>query len=234
MTAPWEYELNWSREIINRESKQRVAEKVAQRLRDGDVVGVGSGSTSFLSLQAIVKRANELGYSFTAIPTSIEVALACTALKVTTTSLQASRPNWSFDGADEVDPAGNMIKGRGGALFKEKILMAASPDIFIVVDDSKIVESLGKNFPVPVEVIPDALGLVQGLLRQLPGVTEVVLRLAKAKDGPVITEYGNLLVDVRIDHFTDDLDKLMKLIPGVVETGLFVNYKTNLLVAGSK
>jgi ribose 5-phosphate isomerase A len=223
--------VRWSGEIVNREAKQRVARRLAERLRDGDTVGVGSGSTSFLALQELVARAGRERLSFTAIPTSLEVSFACEAFGVPTTSLRRARPDWSFDGADEVDPAHRMIKGRGGALFTEKILMASSPEVYIVIDPSKRVERLGSRHPVPVEVDPDALSLLDARLGQLGCVTGASLRVGTGKDGPVITERGNLLYDVAVSQVPESLERDLELIPGVVEVGLFTGFAINLLVA---
>ncbi len=96
--------LQWSAEISNLEAKQKVAEKVAERVKDGDVIGVGSGSTAFLALQAISKKVKEKNLNVVGIPTSQEVSMACSTLGLPTTTLLNARPDWSFDGADEVDP----------------------------------------------------------------------------------------------------------------------------------
>ena len=154
----------WATTIENYEAKSRVATEAAQRLRDGDVVGVGSGSTSMLALHALVNQARRETWQFSAITTSLEMAIACAELSVPTTSLLQLRPDWSFDGADEVDGDLNMIKGRGGAMLREKLLLASSPERYILIDESKRVTKLGEKAPVPVEVIPEALQLVRSHL----------------------------------------------------------------------
>lgn len=222
--------LEWSGEIINREAKQRVASSLAAKVQNGAVVGVGSGSTVYLTLQAIGNRVREENLQITAIPTSPEVALACAALGIPTTSLFQQRPDWSFDGADEVDPNHNLIKGRGGAMFREKILLASSPKNYIVIDPSKLVDSLGKNFPVPVETYPTAVHLVETRLLSL-GATDVKLRLAKAKDGPVITEAGNFILDVKFQTIAPEMEKEIKAVTGVIESGLFIGYEVEILVS---
>ncbi|HVV54191.1 MAG TPA: ribose-5-phosphate isomerase A, partial [Mucilaginibacter sp.] len=97
-------DLGWSDNIINREEKQKVADEIAKKVKDGDILGVGSGSTSFLALLAIAKKVKEEGLSIKAIPTSIEISLFCTKLGIPLTTLYEHRPDWLFDGADEVDP----------------------------------------------------------------------------------------------------------------------------------
>ena len=218
----------WSGEIINRPGKERVAAQIAARVQDGHIIGVGSGSTVFLALQAIAERTKNGRCLITAIPTSYEISLTCAALRIPTTTLVDAKPDWSFDGADEVDPKGNAIKGRGGAMFKEKLLISSSSHNILVVDNTKLVSNLGQNFPVPIEVYPLALHLVEERLTAF-GTTEVALRLAKAKDGPVITEAGNLILDVRFKHIDPGLDKEIKLIPGVIESGLFMDYDFEII-----
>lgn len=221
----------WPGEISNREEKEVVAARVADELRDGQVVGAGSGSTAFLALSAIARRVAEDGLTVRAVPTSTEVALACAALGIPTTGLAEARPDWGFDGADEVHVRRGvvrLIKGRGGALFREKLVMASQPRTLILVDRSKLVERLGERFPVPVETHPAALHLVEERLRDL-GATEVTLRMAASKDGPVLTENGHLLLDARFAEIPDRLEADVKAISGVIESGLFVGFPVEVV-----
>jgi len=222
--------LAWSDTIINREGKQKVADEIAKNVKEGDVIGIGSGSTSYLALLAIAKKVKQEKLNIKAIPTSIEIALTCTELGIPLTTLYEHRPDWLFDGADEVDPKHRLIKGRGGAMFKEKLMIKSSPINFILVDESKLVNKLGSNFPVPIEVFPQALLEVEFQLKQL-GVSELQLRPAKGKDGPVITENGNLILDARFDEIGDDLEKAIKSITGVIESGLFIDHHVEIIVA---
>ena len=224
--------LTWSGAIKNEAAKREAAARLAANLVDGQTIGIGSGSTSFVTLQALAARAEKENLSFTAIPTSVEVALACASLGLRTASLVEAKPDWSFDGADEVDARKRLIKGRGGALYQEKLMMEASPRSYIVVDESKRVERLGQNFPAPVEIDPDALSLIYEKLEGFPGLTEVTLRTGGGKDGPVITERGNLILDLRFDEIADDTHARLKAMAGVVETGLFFGYDFHLVIAG--
>jgi ribose 5-phosphate isomerase A len=224
--------LSWNDTIINLEGKQRVADKIAGKVKDGDILGVGSGSTVYVALLAIAKRIKDEKLNVKAIPTSIEISMFCAKLGIPLTTLYENRPDWLFDGADEVDPAHNLIKGRGGALFKEKLLISSSPLNYIIVDDSKLVDKLGTNFPVPVEVFPPALLHVEAELEKL-GADSLALRLAKGKDGPVITENGNLLLDARFYNISNDLEVKIKSITGVIDSGLFINYNVEILVASN-
>ncbi|GAE29706.1 ribose 5-phosphate isomerase A [Halalkalibacter hemicellulosilyticusJCM 9152] len=154
--------------------------------------------------------------------------MACSTLGLPTTTLLNARPDWSFDGADEVDPKKSLIKGRGGAMFAEKIVMKACTENYILVDQSKFVSRLGEKFPVPVEVDPRALHLVETELEGLDA-TEITLRMAVGKDGPVITEAGNLILDVHFDEIPVTYERDIKAIPGVIETGLFIGFPIEVL-----
>ena len=223
-------DLAWSDSISNREEKQKVADQIAQKVKDGDIVGVGSGSTSFIALLAIAERVKAEKLNIKAIPTSIELSLACTKLGIPITTLYEHRPDILFDGADEVDPDKSLIKGRGAAMFKEKLMISSSTLSYILVDDSKLVDKLGSKFPVPVEVFPQALLYVEEELKKL-GATSLLLRPAKGKDGPVITENGNLVLDASFDGIDKDMERKIKSITGVIESGLFIGYNIEVLVA---
>jgi ribose 5-phosphate isomerase A len=222
--------LTWSDTIINKEAKQKVADKIAEKVKDGDVLGVGSGSTSYLALVAIAKKIKEEKLNIKAITTSVELTMMCSSLGVPTTTLFEHRPDWYFDGADEVDPNRSLIKGRGGAMFKEKLIMSSSPVNYIIVDETKLVDKLGSKFPVPIEVFPNALLLVEKKLKDL-GAIELAVRAAKGKDGPVITENGNLILDARFDSIDIDMERKIKGITGVIESGLFIGFNPEILTA---
>ena len=216
--------------ISNLESKQKVADQIAAKVMNGDIIGVGSGSTSYLAVLAISQRIKNEKLHIKVIPTSVEIALLCSNLKIPVTSLYEHRPDWYFDGADEVDPNNHLIKGRGGAMFKEKLMMSASPRNYIIVDDSKLVNKLGSKFPIPVEIFPAALMHVEAKLKTV-GAIEMLLRPAQGKDGPVITESGNLILDVRFDTIGKEMENNIKCITGVIESGLFQNQAVEIIVA---
>ena len=220
--------LEWGKEISNREEKQKVADKIASMVKDGDIIGVGSGSTAYLALLKIADRIRTEQLHIHAIPTSQEIKMTCAKLGIPQTSLLEHKPNWTFDGADEIDPNHNMIKGRGGAMFKEKLLISSSPQTFIIADPSKMVSKLGSRFPVPVEIFPDALIHADQALRSLSPV-DIKLRMAQGKDGPIITENGNLILDVWFDNIPDNLENAIKSITGVIESGLFMHYEVNII-----
>lgn len=217
--------------ISNYEGKLAAARNLAAQAESGQTIGAGSGSTSFLAIHAIAERAagGEIA-NVTLIPTSIEVQLTIANLGLRVGDLASGHPDWLFDGADEVDPGNNLIKGRGGALFREKMLFCSSLDRRVIVDESKRVEQLGSKFPVPIEVVPLALPVVLPELHRL-SPAEVEIRRATGKDGPVITEMGNVIVDCRFDGIGADLEKRIKSITGVVESGLFQGYEPTLIQA---
>jgi ribose 5-phosphate isomerase A len=222
---------DWRKDITNFDVKSRIAKEMANRLENCDVIGVGSGSTSLLTLHALTKRARKEGWQFTAITTSLEMENVCAELHVRTTSLLQQKPGWSFDGADEIDGFLNMIKGRGGAMLREKLVMTSSPERYVVVDESKRVTRLGQIFPVPLEVIPEALNLVREQLSKYFDVEAMELRSARAKDGPVVTENGNIIIDVRFDEINRDLDLRLNSVPGVIGTGLFIGFNPTVVGA---
>ena len=163
-----------------------------------------------------------------AIPTSYEIKMLCTYLEIPTATLEEKKPDWCFDGADEVDHDNWLIKGRGAAMFNEKLNIKASNKTYILVDESKIVNKLGTNFPIPVECNPKAINIVkEELYRQ--GARNVELRLALKKDGSVITENGNLILDAKFDNIDETLEKRLKSITGVIETGLFIGYNVEIV-----
>ncbi|MCP3027432.1 ribose 5-phosphate isomerase A [Halobacillus sp. A5] len=223
--------LSWSGEIKNRSEKEKLAQTISTRALSGDIIGVGSGSTSLLALEAIGRRVQEESLKVMAVPTSQESALNCLYYGIPITALTSARPDWGFDGADEVDDQGNLIKGRGGALFAEKLVMASSPKTYILADKSKLVQHLGEKSFVPVEIDPRAVHLVENLMIKEFQPELIQLRMAEAKDGPVITESGNILLDVKFNTIHYKMDKDIKALPGVIETGLFFDYKVEILTS---
>lgn len=220
--------LQWSDTIINREGKERVASGIAAKMKDGDIIGVGSGSTVYVAVLAMADRIKREKLQVQVIPASMELSMTCTQLGIPQTTLWEKKPDWTFDGADEVDSEQSLIKGRGGAMFKEKLLISNSKETFIIVDESKFVDRLGSKFPVPVEVFPGALLYVEECLKGL-GATKVLLRMAKGKDGPILTENGNFVLDAWFDAIPNSMEKDIKNITGVIESGLFIGYNIQVL-----
>lgn len=219
----------WKEEIKNKEEKGNIARKIAKRVQTGDVIGFGSGSTSYLTAIEIAKKIQTENIKITAIPTSHEIKMLCTYLNIPTTTLEEKKPDWCFDGADEVDQDNWIIKGRGAAMFNEKLnIKSCVGKTYILVDQTKIVNKLGKNFPIPVECNPSAINFVKQEIYNL-GVRSIELRLATKKDGPVITENGNFILDVKFDNIDETLERRLKNITGVIETGLFIGYNVEIV-----
>ena len=171
----------WKKEISNREEKEKIARRMAEKVQDGEVVGFGSGSTSYLTAIEIANKIQKENITITAIPTSYEIKMLCTYLNIPTATIDEKKPDWCFDGADEVDNDKWLIKGRGAAMFNEKLNIKTAAKTYILVDKSKLVNKLGTNFPIPVECTPKAINLVKEELYKL-GASSIELRLAIKKD----------------------------------------------------
>jgi len=195
-------------------------------VKSGMKLGLGTGSTAITAVRYIGALLREGKLSgILAVPTSFQTSIECEKLGIPLFSLNSrdisAKLDLTIDGADEVDGENRLIKGGGGALLPEKIVAYASDSYAIVVDESKIVENLGVKFPVPVEVIGEARVSVTLALEKLGA--EVNLRQALRKAGPVITDHGNLILDIRFAKAPDPvlMEREINLIPGVVENGFF-------------
>lgn len=229
--------MNWDNSILSKitfdhisniEEKQKVANKISEKVKDGDVIGFGSGTTSYLTAIAIAKKVQKEKIKITAIPTSYEIKILCSNLEIPTASLLEKKPDWSFDGADEVDNNNWLIKGRGAAMFKEKMNIANSPITYILIDKSKKVDKLCKNYKIPVEVYPEALNYVKSELLKI-GASDITIRKAINKDGPIITENGNIILDIKLANITNNTEKQIKSLVGVIESGLFIGYNVEIV-----
>lgn len=229
--------MNWDKSILNKiefdnisniEEKKKLGEIIANKVEDGQVIGFGSGSTSYIATTMIAERVKQEKLNIVAIPTSYEIRMLCTYLGIKTANLTEYKPDWSFDGADEVDSNSWLIKGRGGASFKEKLNIVNSPITYILVDKTKRVTKLGERFKIPVECVFESINFVKEELIKLGG-TNIKLRKAGGKDGPVITENSNVILDVKFENIDKDLEKKIKCIPGVIESGLFIGYNVKIL-----
>lgn len=212
--------------------KRLSGREAAQLVRDGAIVGLGTGSTVAYAIEELGRRVREEGLRIVGIPTSYQAAglARCGGIPVRTLD-DVDRVDIALDGADEVDPEKNLIKGGGAAHTREKVIDALADYFVTVVDDSKLVSRLGEKSPVPVEVIPMALAPVMRRFEAMGG--RPVLRVAVKKDGPVITDQGNFVVDVRFPSIDNpkDLESTLNNIPGVVENGLFVEL-ADLVIVG--
>jgi len=210
--------------------RELVAKEIARRVKAGEVIGVGTGTTVDAALEEIGKRVKAESLELACVPTSLQSAWRCESLglKVLHPSY-LGRLSWGFDGADEVDEKLRLIKGKGGAMLQEKILAARCDKFIVIIDENKLVKQLGVKVPIPVEVIPEARSVVESGLKKL-GARDAKVRQAVAKHGPVITEAGNIIIDAFFDKIEDALEVQIKSIVGVVESGLFVGFADEVLV----
>lgn len=212
--------------------KQAVAQAAAAEVKSGMVVGLGTGSTTAFVIEFLGQRLKSGEISdIVGIPTSFQASVLAKLYGIPLVTLDdVERIDIAIDGADEVDPHKVLIKGGGAAHTREKIVDGLAEEFLVVVDSSKLVTELGSTFPVPVEVLPIALSPVTRALTNLGG--EPVLRMGVKKDGPVITDQGNMVIDVKFAAIHDpaELEKTINNIPGVVENGLFVGLATRILV----
>ncbi|MBK7252615.1 MAG: ribose-5-phosphate isomerase RpiA [Ignavibacteria bacterium] len=200
--------------------KKLAAEKAVEFVKDGMIVGIGTGSTVFYA----IKKLGELvqnGLNISAVSTSDSTTKLAGAEGIRLINLdKAVRPDINIDGADEADRNFNGIKGGGGALLFEKIVALSSVKNIWIIDSSKNVEQLGK-FPLPVEVIPFGYKRVLNIFKEMKYNPELRIK----NNNPYLTDSGNYILDLHLEKIEDAgiLDKEIKLITGVVETGLFIN-----------
>ncbi len=218
------------------EIKRRVGRQAAEALvRSGMKLGLGTGSTAIEAVRRVGELVRDGALEdLKVVPTSFQTEVACREMGLSLWSLNdpliAGRLDLTIDGADEVDPAWRLIKGGGAAMLIEKIVAHASRDYAVVVDSSKLVGRLGEKAPVPVELVPEALVTVSRAAEALGG--RPVLRMAKMKDGPVITDHGNFVLDVRFSQSFDPqtMERELAMIPGVMAHGIFTRPVTDLWV----
>lgn len=206
--------------IVNREEKEKIAKKIIDKVKNNQTIGFGSGSTSYLAVIKIAEKVKNENLKIKAVTTSDEIEKLCKENNIETISLVQANLDWAFDGADEIDKENNMIKGMGRAMFKEKLNILSSPKTYILADETKFVENLGEKHPVPIEVFPSAMKYVANELTKI-GATETVFR--------GMTDNNNAILDTRFEKITKELEKQIKLIPGVIESGLFMGYDVEIL-----
>lgn len=217
------------------QAKRAAGYKAADMVEEGMVVGLGTGSTVFYAIGRLSDRIRE-GLRITGIPTSYQTAIRARDAGIPLTSLDAQPViDVTIDGADEVDPKLRLIKGRGAAHLREKCVAAAAKRFVVVVDEQKVVKKLG-SVPVPVEVLPFALMPVLSDLRGLGCLP--LIREAVRKDGPVITDNGNFVVDCTFPAIAhpERLEEALDGIPGVIGSGLFCGLvaRTTVIVGSPK
>lgn len=208
--------------------KQMAGEKAAEYIEDGMVLGLGTGSTVYYTILRIGEMIKE-GYDLIGIPTSEKTEELAISLNIPLGRLDDySHIDLTIDGADEVDPELNLIKGMGGALVREKIVAACSRREIIVVDGAKMVRMLGTRSPLPVEVIPFGAGFVRERLTVFGGSP----RIREMNEKIFVTDNGNNILDTVFDRISDPrkLEQDINNLPGVVENGLFLGMADMVIV----
>ena len=216
-------------------AKKNAAIEAVKNVKDGFIVGLGSGSTAAYAIEEIGDRIKREKLRVLGVPTSYQAFMLAIKNGIPITTLE-ERPtlDLTIDGADQVDEKLNLIKGMGGALAREKIVAYSSKKLLIVIDENKKVKTLGENnHPVPIEVIPFAAPLVMRKIKDIGG--NPVLREGNKKVGPVITDNGNFIIDAYLGQIDkpEELECKLKVLPGVVETGLFIKMASEIYVGKS-
>ena len=211
--------------------KQLSGAKAAEFIEDGMTVGLGTGSTVHFSLLRLAERIRIEKLCVRGVPTSLDTERKARELAIPLASLdEIARIDLTIDGADEIDPAFDMIKGGGGALLREKVVASITRREVIVVGESKLVTKLGTSFALPLEVVPFALPVVTRALVALGA--EPCERVREGR--PYRSDNGNAILDCRFPHGIDDapaLERTLARIPGLVESGLFIGL-AHVLVIG--
>ena len=222
---------------IMNESQQDAAKKAvgiyaARLVEDGMRVGLGTGSTTAFAIKELGRRVVEESLRILGVPTSFAAERLAREVGIPLGTLDTiDQLDIALDGADEVDPDKNLIKGRGAAHTREKVIAFQADKFVALVDGSKLVTKLGTTRPVPVEVLPMAIAPVMRSLEDLGAVPEI--RMGQKKDGPVVTDQGFWVVDAMFAGIDDPkrLAHRLKQIPGVLEHGLFIDMTHKVLVA---
>lgn len=204
--------------------KQKAALEAVKHIKDGFIVGLGSGSTAAFAIQAIGGKQKQEGIHVMGIPTSYQAFLLAVECKIPITTLDEHPVvDVTIDGADQLTPELHLIKGGGAALAREKIVASATKQNIIIADQNKKVQLLGENNQfVPIEVLPFALPIVKQTITAMGA--KPVVRESKGKLGPTITDNGNTIIDAYFGEIVNpaELSVKVKMVPGVVETGFFI------------
>ena len=214
------------------DAKRAAGVEVARLVEDGMIVGLGTGSTAAPAIRELGRRVRDEGLHITGTPTSFASEILAREVGIPLCDLsEIDAIDIAFDGADEVDPNIDVIKGRGAAQTREKVVASLAQRFIILVDESKLVDRLGAQMPLPIEVIPMAAFPIK---RKLEGLgAEVSLRMGQRKDGPVVTDQGLWILDANFKPAIsnpEELDHVLLTTPGVLDHGLFLGLATDVFV----
>ncbi len=218
----------------NLQEKELSALQCLQFVKNHTRIGLGTGSTTAIAIKLLGEKIKNENLSIQCCVTSYQSMLIAKENNIPVYPISYfSELDISIDGADEVDPEFNLIKGGGGAHTKEKIVHSMSKQFICIVDSSKHVKQLGEKFPIPIEVIPESVFSVLKKLESLHPHS-INIRMAEKKDGPVITDNGNLIIDLYLQKFSpEELEIQLNSIPGIVENGIFSIYKPHVVITGN-
>lgn len=208
-----------SKDKVVEEKKRAAAEEACRLIKSGMVLGLGTGTTVRYALEQIARMIRS-GVNVVGVPTSTWTEQESKRLKIPLTTLdEHPRVDLTIDGADEIDPRLNLVKGGGGALVREKVVATSSRTVAIIADESKFVSRLGSTFPVPVELIPFAKALVERGLNTLGAYSS--LRMVKGK--PYVTDNNAWILDARFPAIPDPVrfEREITMLPGVLDCGIF-------------
>ena len=213
--------------------KKIVADAAIKEVESGMILGLGSGSTAALMIKSLADEIHSGKLQdIRGVATSFQSEVLALELDIPLIDLASvSKIDLAIDGADEVDQGFQLIKGGGACHVREKLVASKADQLLIVVDESKMVNKLNQVFPLPVEVLPNAWKYVQEVISEMNGSS--TLRMATKKAGPVVTDQGNLILDVLFDngiHNPIDIEMRINNVPGVLENGLFVDLTDKVLV----
>jgi ribose 5-phosphate isomerase A len=214
--------------------KQLVAIHAANLVKNGMLVGLGTGSTANYFIDELARRQREDGLKITTVASSTISAQRAQSLQLPIAALEhINQIDLYVDGADEITPDMTLLKGRGSDLVKEKLLAKSAKQFVVVADESKLVSRIGQNFVIPIEVIPFAWQLAKKSIEDLGGMGD--LRPNAAKDGFWVTSHGSYVLDMKFDEQLDaaTLNNLLNNTPGVVEHGIFYRLSHAIFIAGN-
>lgn len=209
--------------------KQRVAIEAAKLVKDKMVVGLGTGSTANYFIEELARLTQQEKITISAVSSSVISSQYAQQFGLNLLAIEhVKQLDLYVDGADEISPELYVLKGRGQDLVKEKLLATAANEFIVVADQSKIVNAIGDNFPIPIEVMPDAIHIVRKQLLALGGEGDIRLN---ASGGASFSAAGNVVLDMAFSIPAVELNNRLNAIPGIVEHGLFIDVATTVMIA---